>query len=173
MLPTVDTDNYLGPARVLATTRDRARLQLPDGPIWARIAMPGPYRLAADDVALAIAQAGQCYVVGVIEARGRTELTVPGDLHIRAPFGRIELSAAKGVQLKGADVSIVADRLEIAARSVLERFTRATRWVRETLQLRAGRVRTQVEGDHELVADRILQSAERDVRIDGRKIHLG
>lgn len=67
-------------------------------------------------------------------------LTVPGDLALRAPRGRIQLAAADGVALKGPRVTITADRLEPLARSVVERFGRAARWVRETFQLRAGRL---------------------------------
>jgi hypothetical protein len=56
---------------------------------------------------------------------------------------------------------------------VFERFTEATRWVEEAFQLRAGRLRTRVDGDYDLAADRIRATAEHDVKIDGSKIHLG
>jgi hypothetical protein len=61
----------------------------------------------------------------------------------------------------------------VAARSVLERFQNATRWVKEAFQVRAGRMRTQVSGDWRLKADTITERSEGDVKIDGRKIHLG
>ena len=173
MFAAVETMTYLGPARVISATSERAKLEVFDERVWAVMTLAGPYQPEADDVVLTIAQAGAWYVIGVIKGKGKTTLTVPGDLEIRAPRGRIELSAAKGVRVKSVEVSIVADRLEVAARSAFERFGEATRWVKEAFQLRAGRVRTCVEEDYDLTADRILQRAEHDVRIDGSKIHLG
>ena len=173
MLAATLTMTYLGPAKVLAAAGNRARLEVLDEPIWAVLALASPYRPAAGDLVLAIAQAGAWYVIGVIEGQGKTMLSVPGDLEISAPRGRIEISAARGVRLKSAEVSLVADRLEVAARSVFERFGEATRWVKAAFQLRAGRMRTCVEQDYDLMADRIVQRAEHDVRIDGSKIHLG
>lgn len=137
------------------------------------MALAAPYRPEIDDVVLAISQDGACYVIGVIKGKGRTTMTVLGDLDICAPRGRIELSAANGVRLKSAEVTIVADRLEVLARSVFERFGEVTRWVKGAFQLRAGRVRTRVEEEYDVGADRILQRARHDVKIDGQKIHLG
>jgi hypothetical protein len=174
MLATLEeTTTYVGPARVLAAGGNRAKLELPDQHVWAIVALGGFYRPAVDDVVLAIGQKGAWYVIGVIHGRGPTTLTVPGDLAIRAPRGGIELTAAKGVTVKSPDVTIAADRLELLARSVFERFTDATRWVKAAFQVRAGRVRTRVDGDYDLAADRILERAEHDVKIDGSKIHLG
>ena len=172
--PTIEaTTSYLGPARVLSIGGNRAELEVQNDHVWATVALGGPYQPAVDDVVLAIAQAREWYVIGVIRGRGTTTLTVPGDLAIRAPRGGIELTAARGVTVKSAEVIIVARRLELIARSVFERFTDATRWITGAFQFRAGRVRTRVDGDYDLVADRILEVAENDVKIDGSKIHLG
>jgi Protein of unknown function (DUF3540) len=173
MLATLEATTYLGPARVLAAAGNRAKLELPDEHVWAIVAIGSPYQLAIDDEVLAIGQLGQWYVIGVIRGCGKTTLNVPGDLEIRAPHGEIALSAAKGVTVKSPTVTIAANKLELFARSVFERFNEATRWVKDVLQIRAGRVRTRVEAEYDLGAQRILAQADEDVRIDGSKIHLG
>jgi hypothetical protein len=174
MLATLESMTYLGPARVRSVAAGRVRIAvLDEEPMWATLAIAGTYQPMPDDEVLAIANAGAWYVIGVIRGRGKSVLTVPGDLEITAPRGKIELSAAKGVRIKSAEVSIVADRLEFAARTVLERFVDATRWVQEAFHLRAKRVREHVEEDYDLMAGRILQRAEGDVKIDGHKINLG
>jgi hypothetical protein len=173
MLATLESTTYLGPARVLTAAGNRAKLELPDEYVWAVVALGMPYEPAVDDVVLAIGQKGSWYVIGLIQARGKTTLTVPGDLEIRAPRGGIQLSAATNVTVKGPEVTIAANKLELFAKSVFERFTAATRWVKEAFQLHAGRCRTRVDGCYELSAERIRERAEREVKIDGSKIHLG
>lgn len=174
MLATIEATTYLGPARVQSVAAGRVRIRvLDEEPLWATLAIAGTYQPMPDDEVLAIAHAGAWYVIGVIRGRGKSVLTVPGDLEIAAPRGKIELSAAKGVRVKSAEVTIVADRLEFAARTILERFVDATRWVQEAFHLRAGRVREQVEEDYDLVAGRVSACAQGDVKIDGHKIKLG
>ena len=167
------TARYLGPARVLEVDGNRAKLDVPNDQVWAVAALGGLYQIAVNDEVLAIGQDGAWYVVGVIRGRGTTALTVPCNLVIGAPRGSIELNAAKGVTVKSPSVTIAATRLELLARSAFERFNDATCWVKEAFQVQAGRIRTRVDGDYDLKADRILEVAENDVTIDGTKIHLG
>jgi len=179
MLATVDTKTidaattYLGPARVLGIGGGRAKIAVNNAEVWAVVALNGLYQPAVGDLVLAIAGGRDWYVIGVIDGHGMTALTAPGDIAIRAPRGRIQLTAAKGVTLRSPEVTVQAGRLELNARSVFERFTDATRWVRDAFHLRAGRLRSQVEGDYDLRADRITEVAENAVKIDGSKIHLG
>lgn len=173
MLVTLEQTTYLGPARVLRVLGHRAQLELPDELVWATVALAYPYQPAPDDSVLAVGQAGTWYVIGVLRGTGTTTLTVPGDLALRAPRGAIELTAAKGVRIKSPVVEVLANKLEILARDVLERFESATRWVKEEFQLRTGQLRTRVESTYDLRAERILERAEGDVKIDGRQIDLG
>lgn len=163
----------LEPATVLTLAGTRVQLELPDELVWAVLALAYPYQPARGDRVLAIGQGEAWYVIGVLRGSGSTSLTLPGDLTIRTPAGSIELISARGVRIKSPRVRIATEKLELLAESVLERFARATRWVKETLHVRAGRLRTRVEGTHDLGAGRILERAEDDVKIDGRKIHLG
>jgi hypothetical protein len=170
---TLDQGTYLGPARVRATAGNRVQLEFPDELPWAMLALAYPYQPAVGDTVLAAGQGANWYVIGVLQGSGKTTLMVPGDLELLAPRGRIRLMAGKGVQVKSPEVKITADKLELVARRVMEHFTDAVRWVKDTWQVRAGRIRTQVEGDYHVTAKRINERAEEDVKIDGTKINLG
>jgi hypothetical protein len=164
---------YLGPARVELVAGNRVRLAFPDQQVWAVPALASPYQVVSGDQVLAIGQDENWYVIGVLKGNGKMSLTAPADLELRAPRGRIELTAAKGIRLRSPSVKVVADKLEMLARSLYERCANATQWISESLQVRAGRLRTAVESTYRVKANRIVERAEGDVKIDGRKIHLG
>ncbi len=169
----LDQSTYLGPARVCQVAANQVRLEFPDELPWATLALAYPYQPAIGDTVLAAGRGQNWYVIGVLQGTGKTRLMVPGDFEIHAPRGRISLMAGKGVQVKGPEVKITAGKLELVARRVLENFTDATRWVKDTWNLRAGRARTEIESDYQVKARRIIERAEDDVRIDGDQIHLG
>lgn len=173
MLLELEQQTRLSPANVLCVDGERVQLEFPDEIAWAAVALAYPYSPVVGDSVLAIGQNGSWYVIGVLKGCGKTTLTVPGDLAIRSATGAIELDAPKGVKLKSPTVQIAADKLEVAARSVFERFAHATRWVKETFQIRTGRLRTRVDGKYDLKAERIVERAEGDVKIDGAQIKLG
>ncbi|HEY3225741.1 MAG TPA: DUF3540 domain-containing protein [Planctomycetota bacterium] len=168
-----ETTAQLGSAKVLAVDGARVRLSIGEGETWAALALAFPYRPAPGDTVLAIGQEDAWYVIGVLQGRGLTSFEAPGDLEIRAPNGSIGLVAAEGVRIEAPEVELRADRLELAARSVFERFIRAYRRVSEAFHLRAGSVRSVVDESWDVRAGRITERATGDVRIDGEKIHLG
>jgi Protein of unknown function (DUF3540) len=169
----IEQHTRLSPARVLRVEHHRVQLELSGSPAWATMALAYPYEPASGDIVLAIGQEGAWYVIGVLHGSGRTSMTVPGDFSIRAPAGAIELTAARGVTIKSPSVQVFAGKLELLARSLFERFDQATRKVVGTLQIRSGRLRTRVGGVYELRAERIVERADGDVKIDGREIKLG
>lgn len=183
----LETSTYLGPARVLQTAPGRIKIELRAGgvspldegplddsqPAWATSALAFPYRPAIGDIVLAVGSAGQWYVIGVLKGSGMTTLVVPGDLTVSAPRGRMTFEAADGVEIRSPEIRMTANRWEIVANAVSERFHEAVRWVRDTFQLRAGRLRTRVDTTYDLQAERIKALAEREVRIDGSSIDLG
>jgi hypothetical protein len=164
---------YLGSARVLRTANGRVQLELLDQIVWATAALAFPYQAVEDDQVLAIGTSGEWYVIGVLQGRGPTTLTAPGNLSLHAPHGRIKLEATGGIFLTSAEVTVTASRLQLLAQTVVERFGRAARSVRDAFQLRAGRLRTRIDGMYDLKARRISERAEADVKIDGESIHLG
>lgn len=169
----LEQTTYLGSATVLHAAGGRIKLELPDEHVWAISALAFPYQPVLGDEVLAVGQPGKWYVIGVIKGTGPTTLTAPGDLALAAPRGRITMTAAQGIELRADEVRVAASKLELLAKSVFERFTDATRWVKGVFQFRAGRVRTRVDGTYDLAAERIVERAKKDVKIDGEKIDLG
>jgi len=169
----LEQQTTLRPARVVCTDRHRVQLELPGERVWATMALAFSYEAVNGDTVLAIGQEGEWYVIGVLQGSGKTTMTVPGDFSIRAPAGAIELSAARGVQIKSPSVQVIADKLEMLARSLVERFDHATRRVVGMFQVSSGRLRTRVGSTYDLKAGRILERADGDVKIDGREIKLG
>ncbi len=81
----------------------------------------------------------------------------------------------RGVRLSATvdQVRMVADRMEQVAVNVLQRAKRVIRHVEGLEQVTAGRSRTIVEGAYSVKAARASVDAEDDVKIDGKRIHLG
>lgn len=147
------------------------RLALPEGEREAVMALAYPYAPAMGDVLLVMTQDGDCYVVGVLQGRGRTLFQTPGDLEITAG-GRVQIQGAE-VALQGHKVSLRADRFESTVRVVVERCLSAYRWVKDAMHLNLGRSRTVVREESVLRAGRIRQSAREDVSINGEQVKLG
>lgn len=167
----LETATRLSPARVLAIAAGEVHLAFPDLSVRAKLALSSPYQPAVGDLVLAIGQEDTFYVIGVLQGSGKTVFASTGDIEFRTR-GRIDL-AAEDVTIRGPRVAIHADRLEVLARSVLERFVEAYRWVKGLFDLRSGRTRQRVDGTFHLSAIRLVQRAEKDVKIDGEKINLG
>lgn len=138
-----ETETRLETARVLEI--DGARLRLTTGD--AILALPW-YRPVPGDIVVVVFDGASRFVIGVTDARGEI------DLH--APVIRLR-----------------AGRLEVTAQRVVEKFADAYRWVRGLFQVRAKRERHVVEEDYRVGAERIVERAKRDVKIDGEKINLG
>lgn len=162
---------YLGPARVQAVREEFLDLLVAGEPVRARIAVAAPYQPHEGDTVLVIGER-EYFVIGVLDSRRRTNLYVPGDLTIQAG-GRVRIVGQQGVDLTGPRVNIRADRLEVTAQSLHERFEKSYTWVRDALHVAAGRLRTVVEQTATLAAERVVQRARKDVSIDGEKIRLG
>ena len=163
----------IGPARVLGAVEDRVRLDLDGIPVWATYALPYRYRAEPGDRLLVAGEADRWYVIGILEGRGEVSLQAPGDLRLSAPRGAIDLTASEGVRIRGSRVELVAEKLEVSARSAVERFGRLRQRVEDALELRARRMRTRVDETHRLVAHRIAHRARDVAKIDGRRVHLG
>ena len=169
----VDAAIQLTPAEVLEVQGSQVVLALPDGPAPAILALAMFYRPVPGDVVLAIRDGEQCFVIGVIHGNGDTVVQASGNLNLLAPRGSINISASRGFNVYSPSVTLRSVRLEIIARSVFEKFGTAYRWVKECCQVRAGRLRTVTKGSYHLRAGRIVETAKKDVKIDGDRIDLG
>jgi hypothetical protein len=163
----------LGPGVVEDVAGTRVRVRTKDGGGWAIWAVGYPYRVQPGDTVLCIASGGRRYVIGVIKGSGETALTVPGDLALRAPHGRIELESGRGMRVRAPKVSILTPLLELTAKAVEERFENVERWIEGRLDEEIGSVRSRVLKTYSILAGRIRQRAKGRVKIDGERIDLG
>jgi hypothetical protein len=77
------------------------------------------------------------------------------------------------VSVRSPAIRLQANRLDVVARAVFERFSTAYTWIKDSFQLRTGRMRTTVGESYHLGAERIVEKARKDVTIDGESINLG
>lgn len=166
-------DAAMGPARVIECMDGVLRVEWNGTVVTAVSALPMVYRFSAGDIALAIASESTCYVIGVISGSGTSVITSPADLEVLAPRGRIRFRAAEGMEFVGPRFRVKADLVEVVAEALRERIDSVDRIVRSSVREALGRITTKVAGTALLRANRIVQKAKDDVKIDGRKIHLG
>jgi hypothetical protein len=167
----VESTVRLGPAQVTDVKEDRVLLEMPDRKAWARLAVAYPYQAVPGDLVLAIGNE-DLYVIGVLHGSGQTRFCAPGDLELSAS-GRILLRSQTAIELRSPEVRLRAERLELVAKTLVEKMVGCYRWVKDTIQVRSGRMRIIVDGHHSVAAERIIEHATKDVKINGRKILLG
>jgi hypothetical protein len=165
------TTTGLGPARVTAIHDDTMRVLTEAGEADAVLALAYPYAPEVGDIVLVIGE-DQRYVIGVLRGRGKSRFVAPGDLELHAR-GEVQIFGERGVEIRSPRLLLRADKVETIAQVILERAHNAYRWVKDLVQTYAGRQRTVVEGSSLLNAERILERAEKEVKIDGSKVLLG
>ena len=165
--------HFLGAARVVRIDGPRLLLSANETQAWAANAVGYPYDFQPDDVVLAIAHHDEWYVIGVLQGSGKLTLRAPGDLRLLAPQGAIELVSAQGITLRSPQVSVVTLQWKLVARKISQRCEQARLWIKHSWDVVAQRMTARVEGGYRLRAGKIVQRAEGDVKIDGKKIHLG
>ena len=135
-------------------------------------------------------------------ASGKSVLTVPeGDLELVSAKGCIRLRAGKEIDMVSQNLQVKASKadinfidsqfqgmrlsasiaqakmflgkLQITAGRLIEKAKNVYRQIENLNQLKAGRMRTLVNGSYHLKSDTINQKADGEVRIDGDKINLG
>jgi len=170
-----DTGLRLGPAVVSRAAGRRVLLRRADSAAdeWAELALAFPYQPSAGDVVLAVSQEDRSYVIGVLQGRGPSVFAFPGDVVLSAPQGAMRFDAGKGVSMTAPSVELRADTIELEARTLTQRIESAYHWVKDLLQVRAGRTRTVVEGTSHHLAERTFIRSEKETKVDGEKIYLG
>jgi hypothetical protein len=170
-----ETGLYLGPATVTRALGRRALVRRPERieESWAELALAFPYQPAPGDLVLVAAQEERSYVIGVLQGRGPSVLSFPGDVTLSAPQGSIQLDAGKTLALSAPEVEIRAERVDVEAKTMSQRLENAFQWVKDLLQVRAGRSRAVVDGTHHQLAERTFIRSEKETKVDGEKIYLG
>jgi hypothetical protein len=170
-----ETGLYLGPATVTRALGRKALVRRPEGieETWAELALAYPYQPAPGDLVLVVAQEERSYVIGVLQGRGPSVLSFPGDVTLSAPQGSLHLDAGKTVTLSAPEVEVRAETVDLEAKTMSQRLENAYQWVKDLLQVRAGRSRAVVDGTHHQLAERTFIRSEKETKVDGEKIYLG
>jgi len=181
----LETGVALGPARVLSVeeTARWVRLEIADyGVCRARVAVAPPYQPAPGDEVLALRQAADtAYVIGVLQAAGKTCWRVPGDLELHAPNGSVRIRAGASLKLEGAEkleaaapcATLRAARLNLVATTLVQRVGNLLTWASGLLQTRAERLRQISSQGWFVRAGRGHIKTADNMTINGKTIHLG
>ena len=169
-----DLGDYLGPAEVVTVERTAVMVELPGaGELRAQLAFALPYAPVVGDLLLVIAKGQDCYAIGVLHGAGKTSLRLHGDVDLHAEGGRLRLSGDQGVELRGPELDLVADKLRMVAGSVLQTFSSVCQRVKTLLHVHAGEAHTLVDAGSFAQSKSATILTEENVTINGKEIHLG
>jgi hypothetical protein len=170
----VDTTDYLGAGLVLDVTLARVRVRLEDGcERDATMALAFPYQPTLGDELLVLGKGERFFVVGLLSGQGRATLEFEGDVSLRSLTGKVEISAAEGVELRSRELSLYADKVRIVASALTETLSTCISRVRELWSVQAGESRTIVRGLSHTQAKQARIDTEEQVAINGKQVHLG
>lgn len=167
-------ERYLGAARVVRVARRSLLVVLEgDTAVHATLALAFPYHPVAGDQVLVIGDATAFWVIGVLDARGRTSLESADGVGIHAEDGRLRLVGDRGIKLSGARIHLEAGELRRRAVTLVETFRERRAQVRESAKIEAGEVDSLSEGRWSLRARRVVQKVLGGARVKSTTVRLG
>jgi hypothetical protein len=173
-LPVPRPSDYLGPARVTRVAPHELEVEIRGGErALAGMALAFPYAPAEGDVLLVIGKGDEHWVIGVIQGTGKTALAFRGGVEISAQGGPLTLTSDQVVAIRGPEVEVEANKLQMFAGSAVQKFTSLYQRVREAWNVRAGQTRTIVDDASHLTAKSASIVTEETMSINGSEIHLG
>ncbi len=174
-LPAVNAaDVYLGPADVTRVQASEVFVELPEGAtVQVQLAFAFPYEPSVGDTLLVIGKDGQHYAIGVLRGIGKASLSFHGDVEVRATGGTLTLTADKGIEMNGPDVSVRAGSLRLYAEKAVEKFTWLHQRVASLMSVHAKEMHTIVEESATTNAKSATITTEETVTVNGKQIHLG
>lgn len=138
------------------------------------------------DIALQSGGVIRCRGQGGVALSSGASSMVMGPNQVGLTSDELALSGARAeilfgeARYKGATLTATIESVRVVAKKVervvvwlFERAKSVFRRVDDLDQLEAGRTRTIVDGTHFMKGKRTIIEAEEDVKLDGRKIHLG
>ncbi|APR85973.1 Hypothetical protein A7982_11322 [Minicystis rosea] len=172
-LPHPPQADYLGPAQVTTATASAAEVELPSGDIVsARLALAFPYQPAPGDTLLVIGRGDTHYVIGVLDGTGATNLTLPGDVALRAA-GALRLEGGSGVHMSGPEVNIDARRLRFTAEAMMQKLGSLVQRVTTLWSVRARDAEMLIEDASLTRARTAAILTDETMSINGKQINLG
>lgn len=174
MTAALELERYLGSARVVRVADRSLLVVLEDATtVHATLALAFPYQPVAGDQVLVIGDAAAFWVIGVLEARGRTNLESAGSAAIVAENGRLRLLGDRGIKLSGRRIHLEARHLRRIAVTLVQTFGEQQTQVREGLKVEAGEVDQLSEKRWLLRAKQIALKALMGARVKSTTVRLG
>jgi hypothetical protein len=147
---------------------------LDDGTVvHATLALSYPYRPRVGDSLLVIGDAHAFWVIGVLEGRGRTDLSSAGRVSLQADGGRLRLRGDRGVRLTGRRIHAETGHLRRLALTATQTFGALRSQAREGARLEAGEVDELSQGRWLLQARRAVLKSLYGARVKSTTIRLG
>jgi len=165
-------DTFFGPARIVEIDGKRVQVETPDAFPWARVAVVHCYRPTVGDQVVVAGRGEEWFVIGVLDAKGPTVFTAPGDMEFHAPRGNMKFQASERLQLRARMLDLMGETVEVAAKTLVQTAQEILTWARKGLRLRSESMRTDVEKLSHHKAGEIVQDAKGDARINAKTIHL-
>ncbi len=141
--------------------------------VWADAAMAVEYQAEPGDQLLVIGSENDWFVIGVLHGRGKVRINGFSGVDIGSAVGEVRLSSGKEISISAPAISMLARGF----RGVFETMTNTAKTLVQKVSgsqhISAGQSNTVVKGVSSLNAERVLEKAEKEVRIDGSSIHLG
>ncbi|AUX30365.1 MULTISPECIES: DUF3540 domain-containing protein [Sorangium] len=165
---------YLGPARVTSAEAGAIAVELPGGqPVAVQMALALPYEPALDDTLLVIGRDDAYYAIGVLHGRGRSVLSLQGDVAVHAREGALSLCGDKGVEIRGPELEVQAGKIRMVADAVVQKFASVYQRVSALLSVQASESHTVVEKTSFTKAKNATILTEETVTVNGKQILLG
>jgi hypothetical protein len=173
----VDLTRYLGPARVIRLVDGALMVALEDTTdvtvMRATMALAFPYHPVVGDKLLVIGDAHAFFAIGVLDGRGRTNLSNPHGLSLHAEDGALRLVGDRGVRLSGRWANLQSERLRLLAATAVRTFGDMSTRVREGLEVEAGEVDELSQKRWLLQARHVVLKALSGARVKSTAVRLG
>lgn len=171
---TIRLERYLGPARVVRLEEESVVVVI-DGAavVHATLALAFPYRPVIGDQLLLIGDEQAFYVIGVLEARGRSDLSCEGGVALRAESGRLRLTGDRGVRVRGKTVHLETKELKTVAIDATQNFGEQRKQVRGEIKTEAGQIDELSQGPWLTQAKRFILKTLNEARVKSNTVRLG
>jgi hypothetical protein len=170
----LQASDYLGPASVVEVANGDIHVELPEGEtVLVEPAFVVPYAPALGDVLLVITKGDGRYAIGVLHGTGKTVLSLPGDVEVRAEGGALRFFGEKGVEILGPEVSVHASKVRVVADAMTQKVGSFIQRVRGLLQVQTREMHTIVDETSVTKAKSASVLTEETMTINGKQIQLG
>ncbi len=165
---------YLGSGTVAHAVGSMLVVVLEDNTrVRATLALTFPYQPVVGDRLLIIGDAKAFFAIGVLEGRGRTQLSHADGVSLSADNGILCLAGDRGVRIRGDQLRIRATSLMRVALTVVETVRDKRQQVRQRLVVEANEIDESSSGRWLTQAKHVVIKALLGARMKSTTVRLG